>query len=590
MAISPKTAQEQLNALRQAYAQHLPEKVHEIEVIWKSLLEQEWNQDALKTLHRLTHSLNGSSATFGFNAVRNLASTLETLLKSITESGVQLTTEQRVQINASLDALKQAAIEFNHRSKSGRLADLPIFNNSSLQAKDNKLVFLVEDDAMLAQDLAVQIEQRGYSVRVFLHLNELKQVVLETPPAAIVADMALPEGSLAGANAVSEVQRLVQTPLSVIFISVRDDIEARLSAVRAGGTHYFARPLDVSKLIDTLDELTTDKPKEPYRILIVDDDAPLATFYTLILEKAGMSTTTVTNPLQVMEPLVNFKPELILMDVYMPSCNGMELAATIRQQNVYAGIPIVFLSSESNFDKQLMAMNLGGDDFLTKPIQPKHLVSAVTARVERARQLNKLYQELEEANRELQHLAVSDGLTQVANRRRFDEYLGQEWQRMAREDAPLSLLLCDVDFFKSYNDTYGHQAGDDCLRQVARAISCTVKRPVDLVARYGGEEFAVILPNTNAEGAVQVAEKVRSEVKALEIVHANSQINKCVTLSLGVASTVPCHKSSSAVLISAADEALYQAKAKGRNCVVMSTRCSQPVDTAIKLPPRICSG
>ncbi len=590
MAISPKTAQEQLNALRQAYAQHLPEKVHEIEVIWKSLLEQEWNQDALKTLHRLTHSLNGSSATFGFNAVRNLASTLETLLKSITESGVQLTTEQRVQINASLDALKQAAIEFNHRSKSGRLADLPIFNNSSLQAKDNKLVFLVEDDAMLAQDLAVQIEQRGYSVRVFLHLNELKQVVLETPPAAIVADMALPEGSLAGANAVSEVQRLVQTPLSVIFISVRDDIEARLSAVRAGGTHYFARPLDVSKLIDTLDELTTDKPKEPYRILIVDDDAPLATFYTLILEKAGMSTTTVTNPLQVMEPLVNFKPELILMDVYMPSCNGMELAATIRQQNVYAGIPIVFLSSESNFDKQLMAMNLGGDDFLTKPIQPKHLVSAVTARVERARQLNKLYQELEEANRELQHLAVSDGLTQVANRRRFDEYLGQEWQRMAREEAPLSLLLCDVDFFKSYNDTYGHQAGDDCLRQVARAISCTVKRPVDLVARYGGEEFAVILPNTNAEGAVQVAEKVRSEVKALEIVHANSQINKCVTLSLGVASTVPCHKSSSAVLISAADEALYQAKAKGRNCVVMSTRCSQPVDTAIKLPPRIRSG
>ena len=569
MTIAADPIQEQLDALCQGYAQQLPEKVREIELVWQSLLEQEWNQDALKTLHRLTHSLNGSSATFGFNAVRNLASTLETLLKSITESNVQLTTEQRGQIEASLDALKQAAIKFDRTAQSGKLAEFPTYKSSSLQAKDNRLVFLVEDDTILAQNLAVQIEERGYNVRRFLYLNELKQAVLETPPAAIITDMMLSEGSLAGTNAVSQVQQLGQTPLPVIFISVRDDIEARLSAVRAGGTHYFTKPVDVSKLIDSLDELTAHKPKEPYRVLVVDDDAPLATFYTLVLEKAGMITAMVTNPLQVMEPLVNFKPELILVDVYMPSCNGMELAATIRQQNVYANIPIVFLSTESNLDKQLVAMNLGGDDFLTKPIQPRHLVSSVTARVERARQLNKLYQELEAANSELQHLAGSDALTQVANRRRFDEYLDQEWQRMAREEAPLSLILCDVDFFKGYNDTYGHQVGDYCLRQVARAISRSVKRPADLVARYGGEEFALILPNTNAEGAVQLAEKVRSEIKALEIAHAKSQISKCVTLSVGVASTVDC-LTSSAMLISEADKALYQAKAKGRDRVVVS--------------------
>jgi len=569
MVISSNPVQEQLNVLRQGYAQQLPEKVREIEVVWKFLLEQ-WNQDSLKTLHRLTHNLNGTSATFGFAAVRNLASTLETLLKSIAESGIQLTTEQRVQIDASLDALKQAAIASYQSAQSGKLVEFPT-NKSSLQEKDNKLVFLVEDDTMLAQDLAVQIGQRGYSVRTFLRLNELKQAVLETPPAAIITDMILPEGSLAGANSISEIQQLVQTPLSVVFISARDDIEARLSAVRAGGTHYFTKPINASQLIDTLDELTAHKPKEPYRILIVDDDAPLAAFYTLILEKAGMVATTVTNPLQVMECLVNFKPELILMDVYMPSCNGMELAATIRQQNVYAGIPIVFLSTESNFDKQLVAMNLGGDDFLTKPIQPRHLVSAVTARVERAHQLNKLYHQLEAANQELQYLAGSDGLTQIANRRRFDTCLDQEWRRMAREQAPLSLILCDVDFFKSYNDTYGHQAGDDCLRQVARAITGSVRRPADLVARYGGEEFAVILPNTNAEGAIHIAEKVRSEVKALEIANANSQINNCLTLSLGVASTLPCYESSPVILISEADKALYQAKAQGRDRVVLGS-------------------
>lgn len=183
--------------------------------------------------------------------------------------------------------------------------------------------------------------------------------------------------------------------------------------------------------------------------------------------------------------------------------------------------------------------------------------------------LHKLNQELQEANLELQSLAFSDRLTQVANRRRFEEYINQEWRRMAREKAPLSLILCDVDFFKIYNDTYGHQAGDKCLQQVAKAISSAVKRPADLVARYGGEEFVVILPNTRASGAFYVAEQIRVAVKALEITHANSQIDKYVTLSLGVATIFPGHKSWPATLIAAADQALYQAKAQGRDRVIL---------------------
>jgi diguanylate cyclase (GGDEF)-like protein len=183
--------------------------------------------------------------------------------------------------------------------------------------------------------------------------------------------------------------------------------------------------------------------------------------------------------------------------------------------------------------------------------------------------LHKLNQQLQETNLELHSLAFTDRLTQLANRRCFDKYLDQEWRRMARENAPLSLILSDVDFFKIYNDTYGHQAGDSCLQQVAKAIRNAVKRPADLVARYGGEEFVVILPNTSAEGAVHVAEKIRAAVKALKIAHANSQIGKYVTLSLGVASTVPCHKSWPANLIATTDQALYQAKAQGRDRVIL---------------------
>lgn len=183
-------------------------------------------------------------------------------------------------------------------------------------------------------------------------------------------------------------------------------------------------------------------------------------------------------------------------------------------------------------------------------------------------QQSELYHQLQQANQELQRLAASDGLTLVANRRCFDNTLKAEWQRLAREQASLSLILCDVDCFKLYNDTHGHLAGDDALRQVAKAISQTVKRPADLVARYGGEEFAVILPNTDIKGAIAVAKEIQSNVGALQLPHPNSAVSEFITLSLGVATITPHSQSSTATLIAAADQGLYQAKAQGRNCVV----------------------
>ncbi len=179
-----------------------------------------------------------------------------------------------------------------------------------------------------------------------------------------------------------------------------------------------------------------------------------------------------------------------------------------------------------------------------------------------------LYHQLQTANQELQRLASVDGLTQLANRRCFDDRLSAEWLRLAREQAPLSLILCDIDCFKLYNDTYGHLAGDDALRQVAMAIAQTCKRPSDLVARYGGEEFAVILPNTTAEGAIAVAEAIQASIAALKLPHPTSQASSLITLSFGVATIVPPRQPSFEMLIALADQSLYQAKAQGKNCVV----------------------
>jgi diguanylate cyclase (GGDEF)-like protein len=158
-----------------------------------------------------------------------------------------------------------------------------------------------------------------------------------------------------------------------------------------------------------------------------------------------------------------------------------------------------------------------------------------------------------------------DGLTEIANRRRFDDFFQQQWKQMARERSPISIIMCDIDFFKQYNDTYGHLAGDECLRRVAQTLNCSIKRPIDLIARYGGEEFAAVLPQTDLEGAENVAKQLQVGVQALNIPHSTSRVSSQITLSIGVACTVPSATRSHTELIDSADQQLYQAKQRGRN-------------------------
>lgn len=177
--------------------------------------------------------------------------------------------------------------------------------------------------------------------------------------------------------------------------------------------------------------------------------------------------------------------------------------------------------------------------------------------------------ELEKAMQELHRHATLDGLTQVANRRQFDSYLSQQWEKLASDGLPLSLILCDVDYFKRYNDTYGHQAGDDCLQKIAQAISSAVNNTAYLVARYGGEEFAVIMPNTSAKGAIHIAEAIKIEIEWLKIPHGQSKVSKSVTVSMGVSSTVPTNSVSPSALIAITDAALYEAKKQGRDRIIV---------------------
>jgi two-component system chemotaxis family response regulator WspR len=251
------------------------------------------------------------------------------------------------------------------------------------------------------------------------------------------------------------------------------------------------------------------------------------------------------------------------------------LVRFFRVDPVTTRIPIIVLSTKEDPRDKSRAFEIGASDYLVKLPDRIELLARIRAhsrsflaqqeRDEAYRALELLKIELESKNAELARFAAQDGLTGLANRRRLDEALDSECRRAAREKTPLSLVMTDVDFFKKYNDSYGHQLGDDCLRQVAAALAVAARRPGDLCARYGGEEFALVLPNTSVEGACLVAEAARSQVEALQIPHAASGVAAHVTLSLGVATMLPGEPLEPTALVQRADSALYAAKHGGRN-------------------------
>lgn len=310
------------------------------------------------------------------------------------------------------------------------------------------------------------------------------------------------------------------------------------------------------------------------KILVVDDCRVTTLHLVGVLSQAGYNTIlTASNYDEAMETLaVEHKTELpidlILMDVQMPGTDGIAATLTIKSDNDYEDIPIIIATNNSDEATLDRAFAAGASDFIVKPVSMVEL----RARIRSALQLrNEMAQrkererELERLARKLERMSNQDGLTGIANRRCFDDVLVKEWVRNGREDLPIGLLMIDIDHFKLYNDALGHVDGDSCLCAVADAITAAVHRPGDMVARYGGEEFAVILPNTDYEGAKAVAANIHANLSKSCIKHPNSEVSCTVTVSIGVTAGIPTCQSTPEGLIHAADRALYQAKQSGRN-------------------------
>ncbi len=324
------------------------------------------------------------------------------------------------------------------------------------------------------------------------------------------------------------------------------------------------------------------------KILITDDSKDSLRLQEKILNQAGFTDVICVRSAEKAFDLLNLDNpdkgsdiDLILMDVVMPQVDGIEACRQIKSREHLQDIPLIMMTAMA--DKEILenAFNAGAMDYITKMTDRVVFLARVRSalslkkerdkRKAREKELIAATRLLEKANEKLHAQTFLDGLTGVANRRRFDEYLNVEWKRSRRNSTPFSLIMIDIDQFKPYNDNYGHLAGDDCLKEVASILQKSLERPADLLARYGGEEFAALLPETDAEGARKLAENIRSSVEEANLPHEYSTVHDRVTISLGVSTATPGKINSSKNLIRSADKALYHAKQNGRNQVSTAT-------------------
>ncbi|TVT70314.1 MAG: diguanylate cyclase [Denitromonas halophila] len=501
--------------------------------------------DALRQAHVTAHSLAGTAGTFGFPALGSAARILEYSLRDALAGDEGDQSERRYQ--SLLDSLiyqANAATDDTPSPHSASALPPRPFTHAGL-------VVLVEDDPALANRLSSYLHHFGYEVLHFESATAFAAAASEmAPPAALLLDNALPEGPLAGVDIANALPaNLRATPL--LFMSANDSQEARIGALRAGCLAYLLKPIEPAQVLDALEGITQRESDRPIRVMIVDDEPAMVAHHCAVLNASGFDTVSLSDPGLLLDMMRDQLPDIVLLDLHMPEYSGRELAALIHQIPSFAGIPVLFISSERDFDTQQAAMQSGGDDFLVKPVGAERLVNAVRYRATRHRQLRDLMK--------------NDSLTGLLNHANIKSRLAAEMHRIDRHGGNLTLAMVDVDRFKQVNDEHGHVNGDRILRELAMLLRRRL-RSSDEVGRYGGEEFLVLLPNTSAAAAVELLNAIREDF--FQIAHFIGDTELHVSFSGGIASQDDWN--SPEALLMAADAALYSAKKSGRNRIVLS--------------------
>ena len=540
MAPLPKPAlPDRVERLRQAYLAKLPATVVEARQGLGRLVADPTDDRALADLHRLFHNLKGTAASLGLPRISAEGAAGAETLKVL--QGLAPSHRDMAGVLADL-AGRIVGLERLGAEESGA-ADEPAQAQPALPAAarpapdpQRRVVFLCDGDVD-GERLGNQLACFGYSFNSFTDPEALRAALRDDPPDAVVM-------STAGADIFEG-----GFSIPVLFVSERQDFDTRLKAVKAGGEAYFLKPVAAHEVVEVLDAVTVRHEPDPFRVLVVDDEPEMADYHVLILEGAGMVAHRLDDPAAILDELGEFQPDLVLMDMYMPTCSGRDLSRVIRQIPQFVSLPIIFLSSETDKTVQVSAMRVGADGFLTKPIQPEDLVTAVAVRAERTRVLRSLM--------------MRDSLTSLLNHTTLSQFLETSIAAAGRNGGQLCFAMLDVDHFKTVNDSHGHPVGDQVLVALSHLLKQRL-RSSDMVGRYGGEEFAAILQNVTEDEAVRIVDNIRRDFAALTFKAGGAEFS--CSFSGGVAG-FPAIDGVERI-VQAADQALYAAKRGGRDRII----------------------
>jgi len=546
---------ERVARLRKTYLAQLPERLAQAHAWMNGLLAQPADRNAAIELHRLLHNLKGTGRSFGFAELGACATQGEALLQPwvdepahrLPEGWLGNLQESLQRLQAVADGLLVAQPDPLASVAPGFALAPPVLAPGPNQG--GQLVYVCDDEPLVLEQLAAQLACFGYEAVCFTDPDALRSAVLARRPNAVVMDIQFPQGHSAGIDVLVALGEETGAPVPAVFLSSRSDFSARLGAVRAGGQAYFVKPVRANDLVAALDALVRPQVHEPYRVLIVDDEPEIAHYHAILLQGAGMVTSELHDPRQVLKVLDAFRPDIVLMDMYMPHGNGREVAHVIRQEPHHVGLPIVYLTSETDREKLFSAMRIGVEGFLTKPVVHNELIAAVAIRAERMRALRLLM--------------ARDSLTGLLNHTMTTQMLENALALAQRDGDSVGFAMVDIDNFKAVNDTYGHPVGDQVLLALSRLLKQRL-RSTDIVGRYGGEEFAVILPKADLAQAARLIDGLREDFARVSFYCADKEF-RC-SFSAGVATSE--HHPNYERLREAADRLLYEAKRRGRNCVV----------------------
>lgn len=542
-----ETWEQALRQLRGRFVRGSPERLGRIAVCLERLEKDRADTAALSELRKEFHNLSGLGTTYGFPLVTRLGLKGEAACDTLRSAGATPAAEDLDAYRKILDELREqfTAAESDRGPEAHTLVGAP-------RRPD---ILTVQGDPEFLDAVSQFGEKEGLQMRTVPSYAAAISEVTRQMPDGVLVDVDLPDGS-----AYELVEYVRGLPggesAAVLILSGRTGFLDRVEAIHCGADGFFQKPVDWEALSRRLHQLLERLRRAPPRILSVEDDPEQAAYVRKVLESVGYEVRVISDPRQFEAALISFQPDLVLMDILLPEVSGYDLAQYLRQDERYATLPVLFLSTEEQLQARIRAIKAGGDEHLVKPVTPGILLSTVAARIERARLVKDLLDR--------------DGLTRLLTHSAFLERARGVLASAQRQRTKSSaLVILDLDHFKTVNDRYGHPVGDRVLASLSSLLRRRLRQS-DIIGRLGGEEFAVILEDMAGDDAARLMERILRDFSELEHQASNGATFR-TTFSAGVAALEPAVTDLNRWLASA-DTALYAAKAAGRNRIVSASQ------------------